>query len=143
MAADAKAVTIKQGSNPHNFFFVTRNLEYNMLDEQNLNVVLQADPVNGSLTDDGSLSVYASISNKAYVNVEARAEYSGEGIMVIEQMIMFNKMAEKLFPKTLWATIDWRIGGPLIGMIVVTIISLATAIFFCRRSQETNYELLQ
>jgi hypothetical protein len=66
MASDAKAVTIKQGSNPHNFFFVTRSVEYNMLDEQNLNVVLQADPINGSLTDDGSLSVYASMSKIAY-----------------------------------------------------------------------------
>lgn len=142
MASDAKAVTILPGSNPHNFFFVTRSLEYNLLDEEKLNVVLQADPVNGSLTDDGSLSVYASMSNKAYVNVEARAEYSGEGIMVIEQMIMFEKMAKKLFPKPIWTTIDWRIGGPLIAMIVVTLISLGTSIFFCRRSQYHNYEMM-
>jgi hypothetical protein len=72
-AAEAKAVYIRDGSNPRYFFFVTESKHYDFLKSVDINVVLQADPT-GGLTDDGSFSVYTSMHSKPYINVEAAAE---------------------------------------------------------------------
>lgn len=61
-------------SNSHNFLFVTNKDHYNFYAKHGFNVVLQAG-TNGTLTDDGSLSVYAAMQGKDYVNIEARTSF--------------------------------------------------------------------
>jgi hypothetical protein len=50
---------------------VTNKNHYDFYVKNGFNVVLQAG-TNGTLTDDGSLSVYAAMQGKDYVNIEAR-----------------------------------------------------------------------
>ena len=65
MHADAKAVHYLEHSNYRNFYFVTKDREYQRLKSLNYNVALQAP----TARDDGSLSYYLGQSN--YVNIEA------------------------------------------------------------------------
>jgi hypothetical protein len=91
---DAAEVYIKPGSNPRNFFFVTEKSSFNYLKNQQLNVVLQS---NSSVTDDGSLSVYAAREGKPYINCETAAEGGAEGDQIIAQLDLLTKM-RGLFP---------------------------------------------
>lgn len=65
MYTDAKFVNYLAHSNYRNFYFVTRQYEYNRLKALNFNVALQADHAE----DDGSLSYYLGRHN--YINIEA------------------------------------------------------------------------
>ena len=68
-AADSRELYYNPKQNVHNFFFVTRPAMFNKLKKLGFNVVLQN---NRSVTDDGSLSVYAAKRGINYINVEAR-----------------------------------------------------------------------
>jgi hypothetical protein len=94
-AEDAAEVFICPESNPHNFLFVTNKNHYDFYVKNGFNVVLQAG-TNGTLTDDGSLSVYAAMQGKDYVNIEARATQGGDGIEVVNQLSLLLETAEML-----------------------------------------------
>ena len=68
-ASDASAVSIKDGSDPDDFFFVTEAAVFDALRRRGYNVVLQD---NRRVTDDGSLSVYCGRTGVRYINVEAQ-----------------------------------------------------------------------
>ena len=68
-ATDAAAVTVHEGSDPDDFFFVTDRALYDALVARGFNAVLQD---NDAATDDGSLSVWAAQNGRPYVNVEAQ-----------------------------------------------------------------------
>lgn len=68
-ASDAAAVTVHDGSDPDDFFFVTDRAIYDALVARGFNAVLQD---NDAATDDGSLSVWAAREGVPYVNVEAQ-----------------------------------------------------------------------
>ena len=72
--ADAEAVTVHDGSDPDDFFFVTERAHYDALVARGFNAVLQD---NASATDDGSLSVWAAQNGRPYVNVEAQHGHRG------------------------------------------------------------------
>lgn len=67
-AREAAKVAYFPSQNPHNFFLVTQLSKFEQLSAKGFNTVLQN---NRSMTDDGSLSVYAANHNIPYVNVEA------------------------------------------------------------------------
>lgn len=67
-ASDAAAVTVHDGADPDDFFFVTDPDLYAALAARGFNAVLQD---NDAATDDGSLSVWAAREGVPYVNVEA------------------------------------------------------------------------
>lgn len=84
---DAQQVAIGTLFDARNFFYVVPGrigtpLFYCMA-KANLNGILQS---NTTVTDDGSLSYFAALQNKEYVNIEAAAEDGGEGSQVIAQM---------------------------------------------------------
>ncbi|PAP77540.1 hypothetical protein [Rubrivirga marina] len=68
-ASDAAAVTVHNGTDPDDFFFVTDRAIYDALVARGFNAVLQD---NDAATDDGSLSVWAARRAVPYVNVEAQ-----------------------------------------------------------------------
>ena len=65
---DAEAVHLAPGADPDDFFFVTHRGLFDRLAGSGFNVVLQD---NQSVTDDGSLSVWAARQGLPYVNIEA------------------------------------------------------------------------
>jgi hypothetical protein len=67
-ARDAAEVSVKDGTDPDNFFYVTDRVVFEALKRRGYNAVLQD---NERVTDDGSLSVYCGRANVRYVNVEA------------------------------------------------------------------------
>jgi hypothetical protein len=67
-AEDAIAVHLPPDADPDDFFFVTHPAVYTGLAAEGFTVVLQD---NAQVTDDGSLSVWASRQGIPYVNVEA------------------------------------------------------------------------
>jgi len=112
---------------------VTEQRYYDALVAAKQNVVLQADN-NGTLEDDGSMSVYASLQSKAYINVEAAAEGGSEGKSVLSQLNMLENLVPIIAPPVtdyqlgmiqnhnlltaylrLW--VDWKLLGPLVGAV--------------------------
>ncbi|KTD20421.1 protein-tyrosine phosphatase [Legionella lansingensis] len=65
LARDAKALNYVPCTSYRNFYFVTKNQEYQRLKKLKFNVALQSDHA----TDDGSLSYY--LGHKNYINIEA------------------------------------------------------------------------
>ena len=84
---DAAAVTVHDGSDPDDFFFVTDRALYDALVARGFNAVLQD---NAAATDDGSLSVWAAREGVPYVNVEAQHGHA------VEQARMIRALAEVL-----------------------------------------------
>ena len=80
---DAEAVTIHDGSDPDDFFFVTDADLYRQLTERGFNAVLQD---NARATDDGSLSVWAAQNGRPYVNVEAQHGHREEQARMIRAL---------------------------------------------------------
>ncbi len=74
-ASDAAAVTVHDGTDPDDFFFVTDRAIYDALVARGFNAVLQD---NDAATDDGSLSVWAARRAVPYVNVEAQHGHRDE-----------------------------------------------------------------
>ena len=65
----AADVAINAAEDPDDFFYVTGRGHFEQLKALGYNVVLQA---NGSVPDDGSLSVFCDRNKIVYVNVEAQ-----------------------------------------------------------------------
>jgi hypothetical protein len=82
---DAAAVNIVDGTNPSDFFYVVDPVYYESLKVAGYNIVLQD---NTTVTNDGSLSYFAGVKGKAYVNFEAQAEYTAIGEQVVIQLDM-------------------------------------------------------
>ena len=82
---DAAAVNIVEGTNPSDFFYVVDPIYYEALAVAGYNIVLQS---NETVTNDGSLSYYAGMKGKAYINFEAQAEYTAVGEQVVIQLDM-------------------------------------------------------
>lgn len=83
-AADAAAVTVHDGTDPDDFFFVTDRVLYDLLVGRGFNAVLQD---NAAATDDGSLSVWAAREGVPYVNVEAQHGHTVEQARMIEALV--------------------------------------------------------
>jgi hypothetical protein len=82
--SDAAAVTIRDGSDSDDFFFVTDRGLYDALVEGGYNAVLQD---NDAATDDGSLSVWAAQNDRPYVNVEAQHGHRVEQARMIRALV--------------------------------------------------------
>jgi len=101
-AEDASAVHIGDLFNPRDFFFVSNGAAgqslYNCLTGQDFNAVLQVPyhAPNSTLTDDGSLSVYAALNFKPYVNTEAAAACCSEGTAVVNQLILLDHLTTQV-----------------------------------------------
>ncbi len=67
-AQDAAEVYWIKGTSPNDFFFVVERDDFEALKAKGINVVLQSA---GSVTDDGSLSVYCQQKGIRYLNCEA------------------------------------------------------------------------
>jgi len=79
---DAEAVHLQAGRDPDDFLFVTQDNLFQLFKSAGLNVVLQN---NSTVTDDGSLSVWAGREEIPYINVEAQHGHLAEQVeMVIE-----------------------------------------------------------
>lgn len=83
-AGDAAAVTVHEGTDPDDFFFVTDRALYEALAGRGFNAVLQD---NGRATDDGSLSVWAAREGVPYVNVEAEHGHRAEQARMIGALL--------------------------------------------------------
>jgi hypothetical protein len=82
-AEDAIAVHLPPDADPDDFFFVTHPAIYTGLAAEGLTVVLQD---NAQVTDDGSLSVWASRQDIPYVNVEAEHGHRERQIAMLEAL---------------------------------------------------------
>jgi hypothetical protein len=79
-ATDAEAVHIQEGIDPDDFFFVTEEQLFQLFKSAGHNVVLQA---NATVTDDGSLSVWAGREGIPYINVEAQHGHLADQVEMI------------------------------------------------------------
>ena len=92
-ANDAEKVNIVPGTNPSDFYYVVDPYYYDTLATAGYNVVLQN---NETVTNDGSLSYYAGIQGKSYVNFESLAECTDIGRQVVIQLDMVIAVKESL-----------------------------------------------
>ena len=83
-ASDAAAVTVHEGADPDDFFFVTDRPIYEALVARGFNAVLQD---NDAATDDGSLSVWAAQTGMPYVNVEAQHGHRAEQARMLDALL--------------------------------------------------------
>ncbi|MEM6326464.1 MAG: hypothetical protein AAF791_05040 [Bacteroidota bacterium] len=83
-ASDAADVTLHEGTDPDDFFFVTDRALFDALTARGFNAVLQD---NDAATDDGSLSVWAAQNNRPYVNVEAQHGHREEQARMIRALV--------------------------------------------------------
>ncbi len=83
-ASDAAAVTVHDGADPDDFFFVTDRPLYEALVARGFNAVLQD---NAAATDDGSLSVWAARQGVPYVNVEAERGHRTAQARMIDALL--------------------------------------------------------
>jgi hypothetical protein len=83
-AGDAAAVTVHDGTDPDDFFFVTDAELYGLLVDAGFNAVLQD---NEAATDDGSLSVWAAQRGTPYVNVEAQHGHAAEQERMVQALV--------------------------------------------------------
>ncbi len=88
---DAEAVHLEEGVDPDDFFYVTDEDLYDALRADDFNVVLQN---NESVTDDGSLSVWAAQNDLLYVNVEAEHGHLEQQKVMIEELEFLLRMLE-------------------------------------------------
>lgn len=88
---DAEKVNIVNGTNPSNFFYVVEPYFYDALSARGYNIVLQN---NATVQNDGSLSYFAGLQGKQYVNFEAIAEYTAIGQQVVIQLDMIYASAD-------------------------------------------------
>lgn len=74
-AADVAEIYISSQRNKFDFFYVTDKEIFDLLKQNDFNVVLQN---NEAANDDGSLSVYCGKKNIPYINIEARYDHIRE-----------------------------------------------------------------
>lgn len=90
---DAEAVNIVPNTNPSDFYYVVDPVYYDALARAQYNVVLQN---NETVTNDGSLSYYAGLQQKPYINFESQAEYTAYGMQVVIQLDMIQAVKNML-----------------------------------------------
>lgn len=101
-ADDASEVHIGDLFTPRDFFYIsngpTGQALYDCLVAQDFSAVLQVPyhAPNSTLTDDGSLSVYAALKLKPYVNTEAAAACCSEGTAVVNQLILLDHLTTQV-----------------------------------------------
>lgn len=83
-AGDAVALHLEPGADEDDFFFVTTRALFDALAAGGFNVVLQN---NATVTDDGSLSVWAAQAGVPYVNVEAQHGHRAEQMRMIRYLL--------------------------------------------------------
>ena len=89
-ARDAEEVSIRDDTDPDDFFFVTERTVFDALKRRGYNVVLQD---NRRVTNDGSLSVYCGKTNVRYVNIEAEHGHRQEQTqMVLDLKLVLDKL---------------------------------------------------
>jgi len=77
------AVHINPDLDPDDFILTTDSTLFNRIREKNLNVVYE----NGaSVSDDGSLSVYAALHKIPYINVEAQHDHCDEQLAMLQAL---------------------------------------------------------
>ena len=81
LAADTDELYVNPQSDPDDFYFVTRKVDFDALQENKLNVILQDNTIR---RDDGSLSVMAGRRGLPYINVEAQPDHLEEQIKMID-----------------------------------------------------------
>lgn len=79
-ANDAADIYLNPEKDPDDFFFVTERLFFDKIRELGYNVVLQN---NETMTDDGSLSVWAGRENIPYINIEAQHGHTAEQVEML------------------------------------------------------------
>lgn len=82
---DAEKVNIAPESNPSDFYYVVEDYFYDAFAKDHYCVVLQN---NATVTNDGSLSYFAGLKGKAYINFESIAEHGGVGTQIVIQLDM-------------------------------------------------------
>lgn len=82
-ARDAKNVYVNPNEDPDDFYFVTDSRLFHLMQTAGFNVALQS----GSVTDDGSLSVYCARNGMPYVNVEAQHGHQGKQIKMLQALL--------------------------------------------------------
>jgi hypothetical protein len=82
---DAEKVNIAPESNPSDFYYVVEDYFYDLFAKDHYCVVLQN---NATVANDGSLSYFAGLQGKAYVNFESIAEHGNIGKQVVIQLDM-------------------------------------------------------
>ncbi len=81
---DGKKININKSEDYDDFFFVTRDEEFEYLKSKGYNVILQD---NDNVRDDGSLSVYCGKNGIPYVNVETQNGKYGKQYEMIEIIV--------------------------------------------------------
>jgi hypothetical protein len=82
---DAEKVNIPPESNPSDFYYVVDDYFYDTFVEGHYCAVLQN---NATVANDGSLSYFAGLQGKPYVNFEALSEHGSVGTQVLIQLDM-------------------------------------------------------
>ena len=80
---EATQVYINYEKDPDNFFLSTTQPHFIKVVTDGFNAILQN---NKDVTDDGSLSVYMGLRNKAYINVEAEHGHEEEQIIMLQHL---------------------------------------------------------
>jgi len=80
---DAESVHLQPDRDPDDFFFVTEERLFQLIKRAGFNVVLQD---NTTVTDDGSLSVWAGRKGIPYINVEAQAGHLEQQSEMIQEV---------------------------------------------------------
>ena len=81
---EATQVYVNYKKDPDNFFLATTHSPFLKAVTYGFNAILQN---NKDLTDDGSLSVYMGLRNKAYINVEAEHGHEAEQIIMLQHLV--------------------------------------------------------
>jgi len=81
---------VNPNQNPKNLFYVTDENYYDLLKQKGYNVLLQKD----TYENDGSLSYWAQINNKKYINLEVETYHDEENLKLAR--IAYNVMLEEL-----------------------------------------------
>jgi hypothetical protein len=80
---EAKDVYVAAGMDPFDYFSTADEAIFEKLKAKDLNVVLLQ---KGKVKDNGSLSVYCLRSNSTFVNIETKAEHTGEEVRMLEAL---------------------------------------------------------
>ncbi len=80
-ARDASKVAIHKNQDEDDFFYTTSERAFQFFKKKGFNVMLQN---NATVTDDGSLSVYAGLQGIDYINLEAEHGHLGEQIRMLQ-----------------------------------------------------------
>lgn len=84
-----------EGTNPHDFFYVTEQAHFETLRQMQWNVVLESPTID----DDGSLSIYCAQRAIPYINIESQAARLGDEwcnmVMILDALHLLDQLEEK------------------------------------------------